>query len=52
MPFCYGLQEEEILKDQDLSNALADTNYAKAVQLAFELKRPFKLLGVFTELFK
>lgn len=45
-------EEEEILKDQDLANALADTDYAKAIQLAFELKRPFKLLNVFTQLFR
>lgn len=45
-------EEEETLKDQDLSNALADTDYAKAIQLAFELRRPFKLVNVFTELFR
>ncbi|EFJ35160.1 hypothetical protein SELMODRAFT_80645 [Selaginella moellendorffii] len=43
-------EAEEALKDQDLANALADTDYDKAVQLAFELRRPFKLLGVFTDL--
>ncbi|KAI5069023.1 hypothetical protein GOP47_0015324 [Adiantum capillus-veneris] len=45
-------EEEETLKDQDLSNALANTDYATALQLAFELKRPFKLLNVFFELFR
>lgn len=45
-------QEEEALKDQDLSNALADTNWAKAVQLAFELRRPFKVLNVFADLLR
>ncbi|XP_024403982.1 protein TORMOZ EMBRYO DEFECTIVE [Physcomitrium patens] len=43
-------EEEEALKDQDLSNALADTDWVKAVQLAFELRRPFRVLKVFTEL--
>ncbi|MCO5557503.1 hypothetical protein L7F22_011068 [Adiantum nelumboides] len=45
-------EEEETLKDQDLSNALANADYTAALQLAFELKRPFKLLNVFTELFR
>lgn len=45
-------EEEETLKDQDLSNALANTDYTTAIQLAFELRRPFKLLNVFTELFR
>ncbi|GLJ48904.1 hypothetical protein SUGI_1031530 [Cryptomeria japonica] len=43
-------EAEETLKDQDLANALADTNYVKAIQLAFELRRPYKLLNIFTEL--
>lgn len=43
-------EEEEALKDQDLSNALADTDWVKAIQLAFELRRPFRVLKVFTEL--
>ncbi|KAJ7554558.1 hypothetical protein O6H91_06G145300 [Diphasiastrum complanatum] len=43
-------EEEEALKDQDLANALADTDFVKAINLAFELRRPFKLLNVFTEL--
>jgi U3 small nucleolar RNA-associated protein 13 len=43
-------EEEEALKDQDLSNALADTDWVKAVQLAFELRRPFRVLKVFTDL--
>ncbi|KAH7404644.1 hypothetical protein KP509_15G036100 [Ceratopteris richardii] len=45
-------EEEETLKDQDLSNAIANTDYATAVMLSFELGRPFKLLNVFTELFR
>ena len=46
------VQEEAALKDQELVNALADTVYVKAIQLAFELRRPYKLLNVFTELYK
>jgi hypothetical protein len=45
------VQEEAALKDQELVNALADTDYVKAIQLAFELRRPYKLLNVFTELY-
>lgn len=45
-------QEEEALKDQDLANALKETNYVKAVQLAFELKRPYRLLNVFEEVYR
>eukprot|EP01018_Ginkgo_biloba_P035898 Gb_13772 [translate_table: standard] len=44
-------EEEGTMKDQDLANALADTDYVKAIQLAFELQRPYKLLNVFTELY-
>ncbi|KAG6550306.1 hypothetical protein Mapa_008267 [Marchantia paleacea] len=48
----YRQEEEEALKDQDLANALKDTNYVKAVQLAFELKRPYRLLNVFEEVYR
>lgn len=41
-----------MLKGQDLANALVETDYVKAVQLAFELKRPMKLLDVFREMFR
>ncbi|KAH9318134.1 hypothetical protein KI387_019903 [Taxus chinensis] len=43
-------EAEETLKDQDLANALADINYVKAIHLAIELRRPYKLHNVFTEL--
>eukprot|EP00850_Spirogloea_muscicola_P018245 SM000165S02206 [mRNA] locus=s165:102031:106956:- [translate_table: standard] len=43
-------EEEAILKDQDLSNALAAADYVHAVQLAFELRRPYKMLSVFSQL--
>ncbi|BBN19124.1 U3 small nucleolar RNA-associated protein 13 [Marchantia polymorpha subsp. ruderalis] len=48
----YRQEEEEALKDQDLANALKETNYVKAVQLAFELKRPYRLLNVFEEVYR
>lgn len=48
------LEEEqaELLKDQDLSNALASTDYVRALRLAFELRRPFRMLKVFEELLR
>ena len=46
------VQEEAALKDQELLNALADTDYVKAIQLSLELRRPYKLLNVFTELYR
>ncbi|KAL2610086.1 hypothetical protein R1flu_028659 [Riccia fluitans] len=46
----YRQEEEEALKDQELANALRDTDYIKAVELAFELKRPYRLLNVFEEI--
>ena len=33
-------EEEATLKNQELLNAFADTNYVKAIQPAFELRRP------------
>ncbi|KAL3678389.1 hypothetical protein R1sor_021345 [Riccia sorocarpa] len=48
----YKQEEEEALKDQELANALRETNYTKAVQLAFELKRPYRLLNVFEEIYR
>lgn len=45
-------QQAELLKDQDLSNALAATDYVRALALAFELRRPFRMLKVFEELLR
>jgi U3 small nucleolar RNA-associated protein 13 len=45
-------EEEEALRDQELSNALMDTNWVKAVKLAFTLQRPLKLFSVFTDLLR
>jgi U3 small nucleolar RNA-associated protein 13 len=44
------LQEQEVLRGQELENAVSDSDYAKAIQLAFELRRPHKLLDLFSQL--
>ncbi|ERN15499.1 transducin beta-like protein 3 [Amborella trichopoda] len=43
-------EEEETLKGQELENALCDSNYLKAIRLAFEMRRPHKLLSLFEQL--
>ncbi|KAG9158095.1 hypothetical protein Leryth_000251 [Lithospermum erythrorhizon] len=40
-------EEEGILKGQELENAVYDADYTKAIQLAFELRRPHKLFELF-----
>ncbi|RLM74595.1 transducin beta-like protein 3 [Panicum miliaceum] len=42
--------EEEILRGQELENAVSDSDYTKAIQLAFELRRPHRLLELFSQL--
>jgi len=44
------LQEEGVLRGQDLENAVLDADYTKAIQIAFELHRPHKLFELFAEL--
>lgn len=44
------MQEEGVLRGQELENAVSDADYAKAIQLAFELRRPHKLFELFAEL--
>lgn len=44
------LQEEGVLRGQELENAVLDADYARAIQLAFELRRPHKLFVLFSEL--
>ena len=44
------LQEEEVLRGQELENAVSDSDYTKAIQLAFEIRRPHRLLELFSEL--
>ncbi|KAG8381676.1 hypothetical protein BUALT_Bualt06G0146300 [Buddleja alternifolia] len=43
-------EEEGVLRGQELENALIDADYTKAIQLAFELRRPHKLFELFSEL--
>lgn len=44
------MQEEGVLKGQELENAVLDADYAKAIQIAFQLGRPHKLFELFAEL--
>ena len=44
------MQEEGVLKGQELENAMLDADYTKAIQIAFELRRPHKLFELFSEL--
>ncbi|XAR71526.1 hypothetical protein NMG60_11017839 [Bertholletia excelsa] len=43
-------EEEGVLKGQELENAVCDADYTKAIQIAFELRRPHKLFELFAEL--
>ncbi|CAK7333665.1 unnamed protein product [Dovyalis caffra] len=43
-------EEEGVLRCQELENAVLDANYNKAIQIAFELRRPHKLFELFAEL--
>ncbi|KAF8369439.1 hypothetical protein HHK36_032554 [Tetracentron sinense] len=43
-------EEEMVLKGQEMENALSDADYTKAIQIAFELRRPHKLFDMFAEL--
>ncbi|KAJ4827664.1 hypothetical protein Tsubulata_017672 [Turnera subulata] len=43
-------QEESILRGQELENAVVDADYTKAIQIAFELRRPHKLFELFSEI--
>ncbi|KAH0737203.1 hypothetical protein KY290_035908 [Solanum tuberosum] len=42
--------EEGVLRGQELKNALIVADYTRAIQIAFELRRPHGLLDIFTEL--
>ena len=44
------MQEEGVLRGQELENAVLDADYIKAIQIAFELHRPNKLFELFAEL--
>ncbi|XP_054807359.1 protein TORMOZ EMBRYO DEFECTIVE [Prosopis cineraria] len=43
-------EEEGVLKGQELENAVSDADYAKAIQIAFELHRPHRLFELLAEL--
>ncbi|CAK9172454.1 unnamed protein product [Ilex paraguariensis] len=43
-------EEEGVLKGQELENAVSNADYTKAVQIAFELRRPHKLLELFGDI--
>ncbi|GMH31616.1 hypothetical protein Nepgr_033460 [Nepenthes gracilis] len=43
-------EEEGVLKCQELENAVLDADYAKAIRIAFELRRPHKLFELLSEL--
>ncbi|KAL5802889.1 hypothetical protein ACOSQ4_031194 [Xanthoceras sorbifolium] len=43
-------EEEGVLKGQELENAVSDADYTKAIQIAFELRRPHKLFDLFSRL--
>ncbi|KAH9609357.1 hypothetical protein KSS87_015340 [Heliosperma pusillum] len=45
-------EEEGVLRGQDLENAIVDADYAKAILLAFELKKPHKLFELLSELYR
>ncbi|KAH1193528.1 Transducin beta-like protein 3 [Glycine max] len=47
---CSGSQEEGVVKGQELENAVSDADYTKAIQIAFELRRPHRLFELFAEL--
>lgn len=50
MFFSMMVQEESVLKNQELENAVKDADYTKAIQIAFKLRRPHKLYECFAEL--
>lgn len=43
------MQEEGIVRGLELENAVADADYTKAIQIAFDLHRPHKLFELFAE---
>ncbi|KAG5139935.1 hypothetical protein JHK84_033703 [Glycine max] len=44
------LLEEGVVKGQELENVVSDADYTKAIQIAFELRRPHRLFELFAEL--
>lgn len=44
------MQEEGVLRGQELENAVFDEDYTRAIQIAFELRRPHKLFELFGQI--
>ncbi|CAI9095529.1 OLC1v1031510C1 [Oldenlandia corymbosa var. corymbosa] len=43
-------EEEDVLRGQELDNAIVDADYVKAIRIAFELRRPHKLFELFGDI--
>lgn len=43
-------EQEATVRGQDLENAVKDADFTRAIRLAFELRRPHKLLDLFSQL--
>ncbi|KAG5126998.1 hypothetical protein JHK82_027833 [Glycine max] len=43
------LLEEGVVKGQELENVVSDADYTKAIQIAFELRRPHRLFELFVK---
>ena len=50
MSALFLMQEEGVLRGQELENAVSDADYAKAIQIAFELRKPHRLYELLSEL--
>jgi len=44
------MQQEAIVRGQELGNAVKDADFTRAIQLAFELRRPHQLFELFSQL--
>jgi len=43
--------EERILKEQEFSNSLYNKNYKRALEIAFALEQPYRILTIFDDLY-
>ncbi|CAI0415089.1 unnamed protein product [Linum tenue] len=43
-------EEERVLRGQTMENAVQDGDFSKAIHIAFDLNRPRKLFGLFSEI--
>lgn len=46
------MQEERVLKGQELENAVLDADYVKAIQVAIDLRHPHRLFDLFSKLLR